>query len=48
MYVLFVMKYGYLNYARIQMNSEMVCYIALQSIMYMEVLVLWYLGKHTV
>ena len=34
MYVLFVMKYGYFNYARIQMNGEMVCHMTLQSIMF--------------
>ena len=34
MYVLFVMKYGYLNYVRIQMNGEMVRYMTLQSIMF--------------
>ena len=34
MFVLFDMNYGYLNYARIQMNGEMVCYMTLQSTIY--------------
>ena len=34
MYVLYVMKYGCLNYAHIQVNGEIVCYMTLQSIMF--------------
>ena len=34
MYVILAMNYGYLNYVRIQINGEMVCYMTMKSIMF--------------